>query len=64
MKKIYICIPFLLETNNCYKFSRYTGFSTRREFFLRVYPENMIVGQHCISRNFNVNFSHSLIKLQ
>ena len=28
--------------------------STRREFFFRVYPENMIVvEQQCISKNFN-----------
>jgi len=30
-----------------------TQFYTRREFFLRVYPENMIIlGQHCILENF------------
>jgi len=35
------------------------------ENFFRVYPENMIVvGQHYISKNFNVNLSHLLIKLQ
>ena len=28
------------------------------------YPENMTVEQHCISKNFNVNLSHLLIKLQ
>jgi len=33
-------------------------------FFLEFFPENMIVvGQHCILKNFNVNLSHSLIKL-
>jgi len=36
-----------------------------REFFLRAYPENMIVvEQHCISKNFFKCKSHLLIKLQ
>jgi len=30
---------------------------TRREFFLRVYPENMIVVGHYISKNFNETLS-------
>ena len=37
---------------------------TRKEVFLRVYSENIIVVVgHYISKNFNVNLSHSLISL-
>jgi len=40
-----------------FRLQNFDSIDIRREFFLRDYPENMIVvRQHCISKNFNVNF--------